>query len=214
MKTDIFNFKFWYVWLIIVLLYALITYVNNSFIYTDSFYYATLSDKLDISRITEMIALQHKFQILGYLFMPVVLILKLWIIAGVLFTGLYLLQQEVNYKNCLKISLIAELVSVVAILVKTTWLMIDKPGNAIDLQYFSPLSLTQLLHINNLPNYLFYPLQLFNVFEVAYWMVLAFGIMAFTHQRWAKSLRTVASSYGLALGIWVIFVVFIQVQFS
>ena len=128
--------------------------------------------------------------------------------------GLYLLQQNVSYKNCLKITLIAELVSVVAMLIKTAWLMIDKPSNANDLQYFAPLSILQLLHLDELPKYLFYPLQLFNVFELAYWLTLAFGIMAFTQQKLGKSLKTVASSYGVALLIWVIFVVFIQVQFS
>src|SRR5690606_1673481 len=108
---------------------------------------------------------QHKFQIVGYIFIPVVLLLKLWIIAGVIYTGLYLLQQNVSYKSCLKITLIAELVSVVAMLIKTAWLMIDTPTNANDLQSFSPLSISQLLNLDNIPSYLFYPVQLINIFE-------------------------------------------------
>lgn len=214
MRTDIFNFKFWYFLLLIVLLYALITYLANCYIYTESFYYTSLSNKLDISRIAATIELQHKFRVIGYLFIPVVLILKLWIIAGILFTGLYLFQQEVNYRNCLKITLIAELVSVVAVFIKTSWLIINPPSNVTDLQYFSPLSITQLINIDKLPKYFFYPLQLFNVFELVYWIVLVFGIMAFTPQKWSKSLQTVASSYGIALSIWAVFVVFIQVQFT
>lgn len=214
MQPEFFNFKIWLFWVIIIMLYALITYVSNTFIFTDSFYYAILFDKIEMTRIKEMIALQHKFQILGYLFIPIYFFLKLWIIAGIIYTGLYLLKQDVSYKNCLKITLIAELVLVVAMLIKTAWLMIDKPSNANDLQYFSPLSITQLLLLDNLPKYLFYPLQLFNVFEVAYWFVLAFGIMAFTRQKVGKSLKIVASSYGVALFIWAVFVVFIQVQFT
>lgn len=167
-----------------------------------------------MARITEMVQLQHKFLYIGYLLLPVILLFKLCLVGGVLYIGLYLFQNQVNYKNCLKITLIAELVSIIAMLIKTLWLMIDKPATAEDIQSFSPLSLTQLLHINNLPKYLFYPLQLFNVFEVAYWLILAFGIMAFTQQKWGKSLKTVAYSYGMALLMWTVFVVFIQIQFS
>lgn len=214
MNKEFYNFKFWHLFIIITFLYIVVTYLAIAFIYTDNFYYASLSDKFDVDRITAMIAMQHKFQIFGYLFLPLVLLFKLLVIAGVLLTGLYLLQQEISYKNCLKMTLIAELVSVVAMLVKTAWLMIGKPADANDLQYFSPLSITQILYLDKLPKYLIYPLQLLNVFEFAYWLILTFGVMTFTHQRFAHSLKAVASSYGVALLVWVVFVVFVQVQFT
>lgn len=214
MNKELYNFKFWHLLLLIILLYAGTTYVTNTFMFTNSFYYTTLSDKLAIDRITELIFLQHKYQLWGYLFSPILLLLKLWIIAGVVFIGLYLFNQEVSYKNCLKIVVIAELVSVVAMLVRVAWLLIYKPANVADMQYFSPLSITQLFNANTLPKYLFYPIQLFNVFEVAYWLVLAYGIMAFTNFKFGKSLKTVASSYGVALLIWCVIIVFIQLQLS
>lgn len=214
MNKEIYNFKFWLLYLIIAMLYMVITYATNTFVFTNNYYYSILSDKMDTGRIAEVLIMQHKYQFIGYLTLPVILLLKLWIIGGIVFTGFYLLRQEVKYKDCLKIVLIAELVPVVAMLVRVAWLMIQKPANAGDIQYFSPLSLMQLINIHNIPKYLFYPLQLFNVFEIAYWLVLAYGIMAFTGWKFEKSLKTVASSYGVALAVWVVIVVFIQVQFS
>jgi hypothetical protein len=209
-----YEFKFWHLYIVIVLLYAAIGYVANVAIYTDSFYYNLLSERMDISRITDMITMHHKYQQIGYLVLPVILLLKFWVLAGIIFIGLYLFNQKIIYKNCLKITLIAELISVVATLVRIVWLVINKPDNINDIQYFSPLSLTQLINIDNFPKYLFYPLQLFNVFEVAYWLVLAYGVMAFTNWNFKKSVKTVALSYGVGLCIWVLCVVFIQLQFS
>lgn len=214
MNKSVFDFKFWKLYSLIALLYIALSYIANTSIFTDSFYYNSLLDKIDISRITEIISFQHKSQTIGYFIIPIVLFLKLLVIASIIFTGLYLFQQKLSYKNCLKIVIVAELVSIVSTLVRVAWLITDMPKNAKSLEYFSPLSITQFLHLGSLPKYLFYPLQLFNVFEIAYWFVLGFGIMAFTQQRWAKSLKIVASSYGVALGIWVVFVIFIQVQFT
>ncbi len=59
---EIYNFKFWYLWFTIVTLYFLLSYVGNVYIYTDNSYYNTLSNRIDLSRITEMMALRHKFQ--------------------------------------------------------------------------------------------------------------------------------------------------------
>lgn len=212
-KSGIFNFKFWPVWLIIVLLYILNTFISNIFVYTDTYYSSLLIDKFDSDRIMSMIVMQNKFQILGYFFIPVVLLIKLWLISGILFIGIYLFNQQVNFKNCLIIILLAEFVSVSAMFLKTIWLIVDMP-NTNELQSFYPLSLTQLININNLPKFFYYPLQLVNIFEVTYWFVLAWGVMTFTQQNFIKSFKIVSASYGLALFVWVIFIVFLQFQFT
>ncbi|MFT4202379.1 MAG: hypothetical protein QM610_00560 [Chitinophagaceae bacterium] len=211
---ELYVFNFWYLFLSIVLLYLVVTYLTNTYIYTDSFYYQMLSDKFDSDRVMEIIHSQVRFQYIGYLVLPVVILLKLVIIAGVLYIGLFLFDGHSQYKHCLNVVLVAELVSVVVVIIRTGWMLVYRPQNANDIQYFSPLSLTQLLNLDKIPKYLFYPLQLCNVFEVAYWLLLAYGIMAFTNWKFGKSMRLVASSYGIALAVWAVVVVFIQVQFS
>lgn len=92
--------------------------------------------------------------------------------------------------------------------------MIVAPINLEDLQYFSPLCVTQLIDTDKIPKYLLYPLKLINVFEIGYWLILTYGVTVFTNIRFARSLKVVASSYGVALLIWVVFIVFVQVQYS
>lgn len=213
-NTDFFNFKCWHLWAAIVLLYVSGSLLSNIYIFTDPYYYNTLSGKLTIERIAEIIAFQRKFQAFSYLFIPFMIFIKVSIVAGVIFTGIFLFNRKASYNDCLKITLLAELVSVVSMLIRIGWLMIDRPDTTEAIRSFSPISITQLIDIRKVPQYLIYPLQLINVFEIGYWIVLAYGIMTFTNVKFGKSLKVVASSYGVALLIWVVFIVFLQIQFT
>lgn len=214
MKENIFQFKFWKLWAIIVLFYLILSFLLNTYILTESFYYNSLYGQLDSQRIVQVTSFQKKIERIGYLFIPLTLLIKVSSIAGIIFTGTILINQNISFKNCLKITLLAELVTVMAMLVRTGWLIIATPENTEALQYFSPLSITQLINLENVPKFLFYPLQMINVFEIAYWLLLAYGIMVFTNSKFERSLKIVASSYGIALLVWVVFVVFLQVQFT
>lgn len=214
MKNSIYYLKFWHLWIVMVLFYTLVSLLSNIFIFTDNFYYNSLLGRIASERIRELISFQKKFQYVGYIFIPLILLLKVALIAGVIFIGTLLISQDIYYKNCLKITLVAEVGSLISTLVGTVWLIIDTPETAETIQNFRPLSVTQFLNIGSIPKYLFYPLQFLNVFEVIYWILLAHGIMAFTNFKFGKSLRVVAGSYGVALFIWAVFIVFIQVQFT
>ena len=80
------------------------------------------------------------------------------------------------------------------------------------IQTFYPLSLLNLVVIENIPQYLIYPLQLINIFELAYWIVLAFLIKVYTNRSFDKSFSFVAGTYGVGLFAWVILVVFLSIN--
>lgn len=144
--------------MVIVSFYVVFSLLANIYIFTDPFYYNSLSKKLAIERVTEIISFQRKFQNIGYLFIPFVILIKVSIIAGVIFAGLFLFNQNISYKSCLKITLLAEIVSLISVLVRTVWLIIDMPDTAEAVQYFSPLSIIHLINVENIPKFLFYPL--------------------------------------------------------
>lgn len=151
---DLYAFKFWYMFSAIALLYLIITYITNAYVYTDSFYHQELSDKFDYDRVTEIIHNKIKYQYIGYIILPILILLKLSIIAGVIYIGLFLFDSNIKYKNCLNIVLVAELVSIIVSLIRTGWFIIFQPKNTTDIQYFSPLSLAQFLNVEKLPKYL------------------------------------------------------------
>lgn len=73
LEVGLFNFKFWHLWIIVLLMYLTSGYMMNAYIMNDSFYYSTFSSTLDQERIMDLIHIQRKFQFTGYLFTPLFL---------------------------------------------------------------------------------------------------------------------------------------------
>jgi hypothetical protein len=83
-----------------------------------------------------------------------------------------------------------------------------------DLQYFYPLSAINITGYENLKPWFVYPLQVLNLFEVAYWLVLAYLLGKEFKEDIYKGLTVVASSYGVGLVIWVVAVMFFTLNMS
>ena len=82
------------------------------------------------------------------------------------------------------------------------------------LQNYNPLGVSGFLKNDTIPKYLLYPIQQLNLFEVAYWFLLAYGIKSLGNIDFKKALKITSLSYGVGLAIWCIFIVFLQLQFS
>jgi hypothetical protein len=89
-----------------------------------------------------------------------------------------------------------------------------------DLQYFYPLSALNIVGYKGLDAWLIYPLQVLNLFELAYWLLLSYfvGMLAFIEKYKGKPMdlgfKIVASSYGSALLLWVVVVMFFTLNYS
>ncbi len=59
-----------------------------------------------------------------------------------------------------------------------------------------------------------YPFQVFNLFELAYWFILAYLIGKELNENTDKGFSIVASSYGVSLLIWVVGVMFFTLNMS
>ena len=199
---------------IISLFYVFVNFYTFNFILTDEFYYATLSGELGYYRVTEIISLNNRFQWLTYVFTPLFVFLKIVVVAAVLYLGLFLGNSTLKFKDVYKISLVAEVVPLVGLMLKFIYLTITQPESAQEVQNFYPLSLVQLFGDNELPSYLVYPVQMINAFEILYWIVLAMGLQSMLKKKFSSSLLMVAATYGVALFVWTSLVVFIQVTYS
>jgi len=78
-----------------------------------------------------------------------------------------------------------------------------------DLQQYYPLSYINFLDLSKLQPWLIYPLQTINLFEVAYFFVLVYGLWKLLKNNYWKSFEIVAVSYGTGLFIWIGFVMFL-----
>jgi hypothetical protein len=196
------------------MLYNIIIFITNNIIITDIFYYISFEKFISIKRIEEMIEVNKKNEWLTYIVLPVVNTIKYNLIAIIIFIGIKFFELEVSFKNCFKIVLFAEIIPLVASITRTLYFYIYPPNNFEVLQNYNPLGVTGFLKNDTIPKYLLYPIQQLNLFEVAYWFLLAYGIKSLGNIDFKKALKITSLSYGVGLAIWCIFIVFLQLQFS
>ena len=200
--------------ILISLFYVSISWIANNIIITETFYFVSLEDIMSIKRIEELIDLNKKNEWLTYILLPVVNTIKYSFAAMIIFIGIKLFELEVSFKNCFKIILFAEIIPILSSITKTLYFYIYPPSNFEVLQNFNPLGVSSFLNNDAIPKYLLYPIQQLNLFEVGYWLLLAYGIKSLGNVDFKKALKITSLSYGVGLLIWCIFIVFLQLQFS
>lgn len=139
------------------------------------------------------------------------LIVKLFLIAMVLYTALYLSDHEVPFSQVLNITILSEFIFIIPAVLKIIWFHQDYPNGTI-LDWHRMYVLSALSLFESAPADWYYPLQTLNAFEVAYWFLLAFGIYKITKMDYDSSLRLVLFSYVPALFIWIATVAFCTIM--
>lgn len=129
--------------------------------------------------------------------------------------GAFLYGYENSFKTFFRITINAEFVFLIPIIIKIIWFSFFRTDyDLIDLKNFSPLSALDIAYQNSSELWYIYPLRLLNFFELAYWCILAYQLKDILNRDFAGSLGFVASTYGVGLLLWVIFVMFLTVSLT
>jgi hypothetical protein len=201
--------------LLIVLLYILFSIITNQYIITEEHYFRTFSEQLSANQIHNILNIREKWSWIGYALSPLIILLKIALVAMVLKIGAIISNINVAYKHFFRIAILAETVFVLAMFVKIIWLYFHSSGVGLEyIQYFYPLSAINLVNYKAIAAWSIYAIQILNLFELAYWFVLAFLLKELLNRSFWSSFEFVLSTYGLGLLFWVIFVVFISLNFS
>ena len=201
--------------IIIVLLYIITILILKEFIITDSILINTLKDNYTYDRILEIIDKQHKFAFIQYIATIVFQIIKILLVSMFIFIVLYFYNiDQLKYKNCCTIVCLTEIIPILNSFYFLIFFLINPPSNQLDFEKINNLSIFNFINKNNVSSFLIYPLQQINLFELAYWIVLTIGIKKLIQKPFWYCFKITALSYGIGLLIWVIFVVFLQIQFS
>lgn len=117
-------------------------------------------------------------------------------------------------KNIGSSVVLADSVFLIPSFIKVVWFSFQPDYTLEDLQYFMPGSLLNLFNPKEIEPWLVYPLQSINIWEVAFWFALAYELKGYFEEDYTKSFSTVMASYGSGFLIWVVFVVFLTLNFS
>jgi hypothetical protein len=187
--------------------------LSNQLLISETLYYNTFSEQLTEEKIEEAFSFNQKWSWLGYVFIPIIYLLKFSFISLVLLTGLFFINKTVSFSVLFKAVMLAEIPFLLIPLIKLFWfLFIQTQYTFNDLQYFYPLSALQLFDVKSLAIWQIYPLQLLNVFEMVYWGMLAYWLKRLLNITLTKSMEMVIASYGTGLLLWVVFVTFLSLN--
>jgi hypothetical protein len=177
---------------------------------------------MNTRKVIEYINLSKKWQLLSYLLIPIVLLIKTTILASILYVGAFFYSKaKVTFKQLFDAVIKAEFVFLGVGVAKIIWFYFFQTNYTLeDLQYFYPLSALNIIGYQGLDAWFIYPLQVLNLFELAYWLLLAYfiGKLSLTEKDKGKpmdlGLKIVASSYGSALLLWVVVIMFFTLNYS
>ena len=190
----------------------IITLLSSFVLNTDELLINNLSDQLTQNQINELIEINKKWEWLGYLFIPVLLIIKVSLISAVLHIGLFLFNKKIQYKTLFTAVTKAEFIFVFMGMIKLIWFTLKPEYTFEDLQHFYPLSALSVVGYKELSPWFLYPFQTLNLFELVYWIALAYLIGKKIKISTDKALKIVASSYGSALLIWTVAIMFFSLN--
>ena len=193
----------------------LVGYVSSEFVLIKEVYYQTYGEQVAIERIDKYLELRESFSWIGYLFIPIILFVKMSYTAVCLNIGTVFAGLRIGFGKLFKIALIAESIFIIAAISRSGWLLFILDVSVLeDVQYFYPLSLLNLFEPGSLERWFIYPVHTLNLFELVYWLVLALGLSWVLKEGYDKMLRLVLSTYGIGLLIWMVFVVFLSLNLS
>ncbi len=208
-----FPFKNIHFFFIIIIILLAITYLSNQLLISKTLYYNTFSEQLTAEKIDEAFSFNQKWAWLGYVFIPIIYLLKFSLISLVLLTGFFFINKTVSFSVLFKAVMLAELPFLFLPLIKLFWFLFVQTNYTFnDLQYFYPLSALQLFDVKSLAIWQIYPLQLLNVFEMVYWGLLAYWLKRLLNITLTKSMEMIIASYGTGLLLWVVFVTFVSLN--
>ncbi|WP_445722540.1 hypothetical protein [Flavobacterium sp.] len=188
----------------------------------DQLTYNKLTETLSFNQVEKILQFQKKINNWLYLVLPLLIIFKIFLISSVLYIGTFFYSKaKVTFKQLFNAVVKAEFVFLGVGVLKIVWFYFFQTNYTLeDLQYFYPLSALNIVGYQGLEAWFIYPLQVLNLFELAYWLLLAYfiGKLAFTEKDKGKPMdlgfKIVASSYGSALLLWVVVVMFFTLNYS
>lgn len=195
----------------LILLVALTSYLLSS----EELFFDFYAEQLAYERILEIIDQQKKWQWVGYAILPIIYLVKFFLITCVLLMGTFLIGLKTRFKDVFKITIAAEFIIFVPLLMKLIWFgFINRDYTLLELMNFAPLSLDNVSDLGSTIPWLSPILKSSNLFELSYWLLLAYGLHVIIKKPFKKAFGMVVASYGLIWVVWQVLIIFLMINFT
>ena len=219
MKNSVFNLKIRgnivLPFLFVIFLVEGIMLLSQNILYIDKLYYDSLLEQISYEKIQEISSQAEKWSWVSYAIIPLIYFIKFSLVSTCLYIGAFFMNKRLKFSALFLLAIKAETVFIFLSLFKIIWFSIfNTDYSYTDVATFSPMSLLSIVGMESVDKIWHYPLQVFSLFEVIYWFVLAFGVKELLEKDLAPSFKLVLSSYGLGLLSWIVVIMFITATLS
>lgn len=201
--------------LLLCAIVVLTTYSFSQLLSIEELYTSFYEGNLANQRLQDIKSLNPNATLATYALIPVTLFIKLCIITLCLMIGFLLFDIQVALKKVFHAVLFGEFIFVFPPVIKLCWFSFIQPDFTFDdIIWFYPLALSNLFNSFDTARWLQYPLQVVNIFEVAYWFWLAYCLSITLSLSYKKMFNLVLMSYLPFLSLWILLVVFFIMNLS
>tara|TARA_R110002111_G_scaffold1335_5_gene9147 strand:+ start:532 stop:1062 length:531 start_codon:yes stop_codon:yes gene_type:complete len=142
-----------------------LVFISNNILNIDGLLINSLGDQVSNVQLYEVLELNKKWEWIGFMFIPVMLFLKIIVIAFIIDSGCFFFDKDIKYRKIFNIVVKAEFIFLLVIVFKTLWFYVFQQDYTLeDLQYFYPLSAINITGYQGLQPWFVYPLQVLNLF--------------------------------------------------
>ena len=199
----------------LLLLNVFLAYLAQDVLNVRSLLATSLSEQLTATQIENFLNFQQKWQWIGFGVIPLMFFIKMSVTALALSIACMLTDRQVPYKRFFVIVAEAEIIFLLVPIYKIVWFYFFQPQYTLeDIQFFYPLSLLNLTDYKQIEQWYVYPLQVANLFEVGYWLLLTYLLGKILKISFKERFYFIASSYGILLLLWIVVVMFFTLNYS
>jgi len=148
----------------------------------------------------------HLTNLIQYLTIPIIYLWKFTLIGFIIWVGCFMFGQKMSFGNAWQVAMVSESVFFLAELMKIGWFFwVETDPTIWQVREFYPFSLINFFDAETLDGRWLYPLKALNIFEIAYWYLLAQGLIHFSPKLKSSALLIVACSYSICFSLWLAF---------
>ncbi|HEX6223114.1 MAG TPA: hypothetical protein VFZ52_01810 [Chryseolinea sp.] len=193
----------------------MVTFAGRTLLISDDLYFEFYGDQLSYERITEIVYMIQKWEWASYVLIPVYYLVKVFLVGICIYIGAVVIAVDISFRKIFEMALVAEAIFLVPSTLKLLWFAFFQTTYTLsEIQKFYPLSILNFFDTELLDVWLIYPLQLLNIFEIAYLLILAYGLSIAAQASYKSMIRLTACTYGTGLFIWALAIMFLTVTFS
>ena len=194
--------KNWHFLVLFSLVTSVVIIVSDNYIYTREFYGFIYSKKYEPTIVDFLYVSKVKFAIFKYLFVPIVIVLRVVMVSMLIQFNLMIRVIEIPFRKIMRISLLGyATLSLMPLAQMLNLLNIPIKEMTVNYLIIVPFSLASLLNIPNINSTLVSILGLINIFEVLWIVIITFGLKAISH-------LTTLNSFIISFSVWSLFLLF------